>query len=146
MYNVTIYTDGACSGNPGIGGYGAIISYNGVERIVRGHSNAVTTNNRMEMMAVIEALKALTKPCEVTVYTDSQYILQCTAHNKAWLTNEKRKNSDLWVELITVGLKGKHKIKFVKVDGHAGIIQNERCDKIAKEQCVKARHALYENN
>lgn len=146
MYNVTIFTDGACSGNPGVGGYGAIISYNGVERIVRGRCKDITTNNRMEVTAVIEALKALTKPCEVTIHTDSQYIIDCTTHDREWLTNETRKNHDLWLELITVGLKGHHKIKFVKVTGHSGLVQNERCDKIAKEQVIKARHELYENN
>lgn len=142
MYTVTIFTDGACSGNPGIGGYGAILNYNGHERIVRGYSKDVTTNNRMELTAVIEALKALNKPCEVTVYTDSQYICKSTTHDRKWLTSEERPNRDLWLELITVGLKGQHKIKFVKVEGHAGLVMNERCDKIAKEQCVKAKHML----
>lgn len=145
MYDVTIYTDGACSGNPGVGGYGAILSCNGYERIVRGRSKEVTTNNRMELMAVIEALKALEKPSEVTIYTDSSYIITCTTHDKKWLTCDERPNRDLWIELITVGLNGKHRIKFVKVEGHTGLVQNERCDKIAKEQCVKARHELNEN-
>ena len=143
MYSVTIYTDGACSGNPGVGGYGAILSCNGVERIVRGNCKETTTNNRMELKAVIEAIKALTKPCEVTVHTDSQYICQSTKHDRKWLTCDSRPNHDLWLELITVGLEGHHKIKFVKVEGHSGLIQNERCDKIAKEQCVKARHEAY---
>lgn len=145
MYDVTIYTDGACSGNPGVGGYGAILSCKGHERIVRGRSKEVTTNNRMELMAVIEALKALEKPSEVTVYTDSSYIITCTTHDRKWLTCDERPNHDLWVELITVGLNGKHRIKFVKVEGHTGLVQNERCDKIAKEQCVKARHELNED-
>ena len=145
MYNVTIYTDGACSGNPGVGGYGAILTCNGIERIVRGSCKEVTTNNRMELKAVIEALKALNKPCHITVYTDSQYICNASRHDKQWLTSEKRPNRDLWIELITVGLKGQHKIKFAKVAGHAGLVMNERCDKIAKEQCVKARHERYEN-
>lgn len=143
MYSVTIYTDGACAGNPGVGGYGAILTCNGVERIVRGNCKETTTNNRMELTAVIEAIKALNKPCEVTVHTDSQYICDCVCHNKAWLTREDRPNRDLWMELITIGLNGKHKIKFVKVAGHSGLILNERCDKIAKEQCVKARHEAF---
>ena len=143
MYNVTIYTDGACSGNPGVGGYGAIITCNGVEKIVRGRSKEITTNNRMELMAVISAIKALNKPCEVTVYTDSQYICQNATHDRKWLTCEQRPNRDLWLELITVGLKGQHRIKFIKVAGHSGLVMNERCDKIAKEQCVKAKHELY---
>ena len=145
MFNVTIYTDGACSGNPGVGGYGAILTCNGKEHIVRGRTSQVTTNNRMELTAVIEAIKALKKPCEVTVHTDSQYICTSSKHDKAWFNNSKRPNRDLWLELISAGLKGKHKIKFVRVEGHAGIEMNERCDKIAKEQCVKARHELYEN-
>lgn len=146
MYNVTIYTDGACSGNPGVGGYGAILTCNGKERIVRGRCKDITTNNRMELTAVIEALKALNKPCEVTVYTDSQYICTATAHDRKWLTCDERPNHDLWFELISIGLKGQHRIKFVKVSGHSGLAQNERCDRIAKEQCVKARHELYENS
>ena len=143
MFNVTIYTDGACSGNPGVGGYGAILTCNGHERIVRGYSNGITTNNRMELTAVIEAIKALKSPCEVTVHTDSNYICQSVTHDRKWLTCDSRPNKDLWIELITLGLKGNHKIRFVKVKGHAGLIQNERCDRIAKEQCRKARHELY---
>jgi len=145
MYSVTIYTDGACFGNPGVGGYGAILSCNGVERIVRGHCKEITTNNRMELTAVIEAIKVLKKPCEILVHTDSEYICKATKHDKAWLTSEARPNRDLWVELIDVGLKGNHKIKFIKVAGHSGIVMNEQCDKIAKEQCAKARHELNEN-
>ncbi len=143
MYNVTIYTDGACSGNPGVGGYGAILTCNGKERIVRGRTKEITTNNRMELMAVIEAIKVLKSPCEVTVHTDSQYICQGATHERKWLTSLDRPNHDLWLELITVGLKGQHKIKFVKVQGHAGLVMNERCDKIAKEQCTKAKHEAY---
>ena len=144
MFNVTIYTDGACSGNPGVGGYGAILLCNGHECIVRGNSKEITTNNRMELKAVIEAIKALNKPSDVTIHTDSQYLCQASAHDRKWLTAETRPNKDLWVELITVGIKGQHKIKFVKVKGHDGLILNERCDKIAKEQCKKAKHELCE--
>lgn len=145
MFNVTIYTDGACSGNPGVGGYGAIVSCKGTERIVRGRCKETTTNNRMELTAVIEAIKVLRKPCNIQLFTDSKYIIDCSGHDKAWLSAENRPNRDLWLELISVGLKGQHHIKFVKVAGHSGLIQNERCDRIAKEQCVKARHELYEN-
>lgn len=145
MFNVTVYTDGACSGNPGVGGYGAILTCNGKEHIVRGRSSEITTNNRMELTAVIAAIKALTKPCDVTVYTDSEYICMCAKHDKKWLTSESRKNHELWMELITLGLNGKHKIRFVKVAGHAGEVQNERCDRIAKEQCLKARNERYAN-
>lgn len=142
MYRVSIYTDGACSGNPGIGGYGAILSCNGKERIVRGYEK-MSTNNRMELKAVVESIKILKAPCEIELFTDSQYILNCTAHDRKWLTAENRPNKDLWVELIEAGLKGQHKIRFVKVQGHSGIVLNERCDKIAKEQVVKCRHEAY---
>lgn len=143
MYNVTVYTDGACAGNPGAGGYGAILLCNGKEHIVRGRCAEVTTNNRMELKAVIEAIKALTKPCDVTIHTDSQYICQATTHDRKWLTSLDRPNHDLWLELITVGLNGHHRIKFVKVAGHSGLVQNERCDRIAKEQCMKAKHEMH---
>ena len=146
MFSVTIYTDGACSGNPGVGGYGAILTCNGKERIVRGFCSEVTTNNRMELMAVIEAMKALERPCDVTVHTDSQYICHGAKHDRKWLTSENRPNNDLWAQLIEIKTKGKHTVKFIKVSGHAGVTMNERCDKIAKEQCVKARHYLHENS
>ena len=79
MFDVAIFTDGACAGNPGVGGYGAIISCNGKEHVIRGMSKEITTNNRMELTAVIEAIKALKKPCNVSVYTDSQYIIRCVS-------------------------------------------------------------------
>ena len=145
--NIMIHTDGACSGNPGVGGYGAILVCNGQERIVRGHSKEMTTNNKMELRAVIEAINWLNrvqkKPCEIEVYTDSKYIVDCTSHkNKDWYKD--RPNSEMWMELITAGLEGKHKIRFIKIKGHSGNVMNERCDKIAKEECVKARHELNE--
>lgn len=143
MFNVAIYTDGACSGNPGVGGYGAILTFNGKERIVKGTCPETTTNNRMEIVAIIEAIKALKKPCEVTVHTDSQYVCISTSHDKEWLTSEARPNHDLWIQLIEAGNKGGHKIRFVKVKGHDGIALNERCDRIAKEQCIKAKHEAY---
>lgn len=143
MFNVSIYTDGACSGNPGVGGYAAILTFNGREHIVKGTCTEITTNNRMEIIAIIEAIKALKKPCEVTVHTDSQYVCVSCSHDKEWLTSESRPNSDLWIHLIEVGNKGGHKIRFVKVKGHDGVALNERCDKIAKEQCVKAKHEAY---
>ena len=142
MFNVTVFTDGACSGNPGPGGYGAIITYGSVEKIIRGYEKN-STNNRMELMAVLEAVKALKKPCFITVYTDSQYLCQCVAHDKKWLTSETRPNRDLWFELIEAGNKGQHKIRFMKVKGHDGEVMNERCDRIAKEQVVKCRHEMF---
>lgn len=143
MFNVTIYTDGACSGNPGVGGYGAILMCNGHKKIVKGFCKKITTNNRMELTAVIEAIKALQAPCKVTVHTDSQYLCTGATHEKDWLTAESRPNHDLWAELIDVKREGKHTIKFVKVKGHTGIRMNEECDKIAKEQCVRAKHEAY---
>jgi len=142
MFDVTIYTDGACSGNPGVGGYGAILNFNGYKKVVCGCCPDVTTNNRMELTAVIEAIKALKKPSNVTVYTDSQYICDGSLKDKDWFKTAERKNKDLWIELITVSWKGEHKIKFVKVAGHAGDKMNEECDRIAKEQCIKAKHQL----
>lgn len=141
MFNVTIYTDGACSGNPGPGGYGAILECKGARKIVRGCIK-FTTNNRMELTAVVEALKALTKPCNVTVYTDSQYLMNCLSHEESWLTDEKRPNKDLFIEYLSA--KKIHTVKLVKVEGHSGDDMNEKCDKIAKEQSRKARHLLIE--
>lgn len=139
MYQVTIHTDGACSRNGdknAIGGYGAIIVFGEHEKIVRG--NAVgTTNNRMELTAVIAALHALTKPCEIQVITDSQYIINGTKSMRAWLQKKDLPNKDLWIQLIDAGNKGGHKMKFIHVKGHSGEVYNERCDKIAREQIMK---------
>lgn len=140
-FEVNIHTDGACKGNPGPGGYAAIIVMGDKEKTIRGYELAAT-NNAMELKAVVEAVKQLTSPCEVTVHTDSQYLCTCSKHNKAWFERADRPNKDLWWELITVGLAGKHHIKFVKVAGHTGEVYNERCDRIAKEQATKACHVL----
>jgi len=156
MLNIIAHTDGACSGNPGVGGYCAILTANGVEKIVRGHSSKVTTNNQMELRAVIEVIEWLNKvqkkPCCVEIHTDSKYIVDCTntkmkdgsKKTRKWF--EGRPNEEMWLELIDKGNKGGHKIRFVKVKGHSGDIFNERCDRIAKEECVIARHELYEND
>ena len=142
MYQVTIYTDGACSRNGAknainaIGGYGAIIICNGHEKIVRGNAVA-TTNNRMELTAVIEAVKVLKKPCQIQVITDSQYVIQGAKSMRAWLQKKDLINKDLWIQLIEAGNKGSHKIKFTKVAGHTGDVYNEKCDSIAKEQIRK---------
>ena len=137
MKTVTIYTDGACSGNPGPGGWGAVLIYNGVEKQLSG-SEKETTNNRMELSAVITALKALKEPCNVTLTTDSKYV--CDAINKGWL-NSWQKNSwkkadkkpvlniDLWQELLP--LLDKHRVEFIWVKGHNGHKYNEICDKLA---------------
>lgn len=143
MKNVEIYTDGACSGNPGPGGWGAVLIYNGVEKQLSG-SEKETTNNRMELSAVITALKALKEPCNVTLTTDSKYV--CDAINKGWL-NSWQKNSwkkadkkpvlniDLWQELLP--LLDKHRVEFIWVKGHNGHKYNEICDKLAVAEYQK---------
>ena len=136
MKKVCIYTDGACSGNPGPGGWAAILRYNGHEKELSG-GEAVTTNNRMELTAVISALEALREPCEVELWTDSQYIAR--AINEGWLAGWKRrgwkrkggelKNIELWQELD--GLLARHKVNFNWLKGHDGHEFNERCDALA---------------
>ena len=135
MKTVSVYTDGACSGNPGPGGWGAILIYKGVEKEISG-GEADTTNNRMELTAVIRALALLKEPCAVTVTTDSQYISR--AINEGWLKKWKAaaftkkgglKNAELWRELDA--LLQKHDVRFVWVKGHADNEYNNRCDKMA---------------
>jgi len=143
MKKVEIYTDGACSGNPGAGGYGAILIYKGVEKIVSG-GNPSTTNNRMELTAIIKGLEALKEPCEVYVYSDSQYAVD--AVQKGWLTywmshawrtkgKDDVKNVDLWQNLID--LMNVHRITFIKVKGHSDNVNNNRCDEIARAEIAK---------
>lgn len=136
MKQVDIYTDGACSGNPGPGGWGAILVYNGVEKALSG-GEAETTNNRMELTGAIRALEALREPCRVTLYTDSQYL--ANAVNLGWLRSWKKlgwkrkdgplKNPDLWQRLDA--LLETHKTQFVWVKGHAENEYNNRCDAMA---------------
>src|SRR5260221_8314913 len=133
---VQIYTDGACRGNPGPGGWGAILRSGGREREIFG-GEAQTTNNRMELTAVIEALSALTKPSKVRVYTDSQYVQKGISewiHNwkrRGWLTADKKpvKNVDLWRRLDEIA--GGHEVEWHWVKGHAGHPENERADALA---------------
>ena len=143
MKHIDIFTDGACSGNPGPGGWGAILRYNGVEKELSG-SEKETTNNRMELTAVIKAFEALKEPCEATVYTDSKYV--CDAVVKRWVYSWKangwRKadkkpalNVDLWEQLLS--LLDKHTAEFVWLKGHAGHPENERCDKMAVNEYSK---------
>ena len=145
MKLVEIFTDGACSGNPGPGGWGAILRCNGTERELSGGEKE-TTNNRMELTAVIEALKTLKYPCEVTITTDSKYV--CDAVTKGWVYSWKEKgwkkadkkpalNSDLWEKLLV--LLEMHKVKFVWVRGHSGHPENERCDELAVSECERIR-------
>lgn len=141
LKKVTIYTDGACSGNPGPGGYGAVLIYNGNEKEISGGEKS-TTNNKMEMMGVIKALEMLKEKCDVEVYSDSAYVVN-SINNKwvySWKKNNwiksdksKAKNIDLWERLLE--LIDYHNVKFVKVKGHADNEYNNRCDRLA----VKAR-------
>lgn len=137
MKKVTIYTDGACSGNPGPGGWGAILMYNETSKEISG-SNKDTTNNIMEITAVLEALKLLKEECEVKVYSDSAYVVN--AFNQGWIYNWKKnnwktaskdpvKNKELWEELYN--LVQKHKVEFIKVKGHSDNEYNNRCDFLA---------------
>lgn len=143
MKHIEIYTDGACSGNPGPGGYGIVLSYNGVRKEFSGY-NANTTNNRMELTAVIEALKLLKEPCEVTLYSDSAYTLNAFLLGwidswilNNWKTSSKKPvlNIDLWQELLE--LTKKHKVTWVKVKGHADNELNNLCDKLARSEIEK---------
>lgn len=138
---VTITTDGACSGNPGPGGYAAIIQCKGHEKKVVGYQT-MTTNNQMELMAVIAGLKALTKPCEVQVRTDSEYIMKGVASFTKWMAKKNLPNRALWAELQQVKTAGGHKVTFIKVKGHSGDELNSRCDKLAKNEVKKASHQL----
>ncbi len=143
MKELKIYTDGACSGNPGKGGYCAILIYNGKEKIVSG-SELDTTNNRMELLAVIRGLQTLKVPCSVELFSDSQYVID--AFNKGWITNWQKndwktssktqvKNRDLWEELLR--LLSIHLVRFVKVKGHSDNEYNNRCDQIAVSEYKK---------
>ena len=143
MKKVVLYTDGACSGNPGPGGYGAVLIYGGVEKEIFGGEKS-TTNNKMEMMAVIKGLEALKESCEVEVYSDSAYIVN--AIEQGWIESWKKngwrkadkkpvKNVDLWEKLLE--LMDKHKVIFNKVKGHADDEYNNRCDRIAVREREK---------
>lgn len=137
MKEVTIYTDGACSGNPGPGGWGAILMCNGVQKEISG-AKKDTTNNIMEITAVLEALKLLKVECDVKVYSDSAYVVN--AFNQGWIYNWKKnnwrtagkdsvKNQELWEELYD--LTQKHKVEFIKVKGHSDNEFNNKCDFLA---------------
>ena len=130
---VEIFTDGACSGNPGPGGWGALLRYGGHEKELSG-GESLTTNNRMELMAAIVALESLKEPCNVTLYTDSQYVQKgITEHIKGWKAKgwpERVKNQDLWKRLDSA--VSRHKVKFVWIRGHDGHVENERVDALAR--------------
>jgi ribonuclease HI len=137
MKQVKLFTDGACSHNPGPGGYGAILDYASHRKELSGGYRR-TTNNRMEIMAAIAGLEALKEPCQVTLYSDSQYLVDSIEKGWAarwrangWMRNKKEKaiNPDLWERLLN--LCKTHKVQFEWVRGHAGHSENERCDELA---------------
>lgn len=145
MKKVELYTDGACSSNPGVGGWAAIIVYNGHEKVLSGGDN-LTTNNKMELLAVINGLAALKEQCEVKVFSDSKYV--CDAINKGWLSNWQKNgwkkadkkpvlNIPLWEQLIK--FLDYHKVNFNWLKGHAGHEYNERCDALAVGEISKIK-------
>lgn len=137
MKKIEIFTDGACSGNPGKGGWGAILRFGEYQKELSGGEKN-TTNNRMELTAVIEALKALKEPCEVVITTDSKYVSDAVTlgwaenwRKNGWKKADKKPalNADLWEQLLE--LLAQHKVTFNWVKGHAGHVENERCDQLA---------------
>lgn len=148
MKKVTLYTDGACSVNPGVGGWGAVLMFNGFEKRISG-ADGSTTNNRMEMMAVIEGLKCLKEPCEVVVYSDSAYVVNAFVNGwvAGWVKNGFVKsdnkpvlNADLWQELLK--LTQVHKVCFIKIKGHADNEYNNICDKLATDAVKNFKRQL----
>jgi len=142
---VEVFADGACSGNPGPGGWGAILKYGNTVKEISGCERE-TTNNRMEMTAVIEALRLIKRPCRVRVLTDSNYVVKGMSEwvsrwiRKNWLTSERKPvlNRDLWETLVT--LSRPHDMAWQWIRGHAGHMENERCDQLAREAirgCLK---------
>lgn len=143
---VEIYADGACSGNPGVGGYGAILRSGDKEKELSG-CDRMTTNNRMEMLGVISALEALKMPCRVKVTTDSNYIVKGMTEwisgwlAKGWKNTQKKEvlNRDLWERLLRASQP--HELEWRWIKGHAGHPENERCDKLAREEIKKCKKA-----
>lgn len=138
MKEVTIYTDGACSGNPGAGGYGIVLLYGSAKKELSA-GYAKTTNNRMELLAVIKGLEALKEPCRVKLYSDSRYVVDAIEKGwvlkwkqNGWMRNKKERasNADLWERLLP--LLARHEVKFIWVKGHADNPGNERCDTLAR--------------
>jgi len=144
MKRVTLYSDGACEGNPGPGGWAAIVTYKQHEREICGGSPA-TTNNRMELQAAVEGLRALREPCEVEFFTDSQYVRTGISEwlsdwkARGWRTKDKKavKNEELWKQLDSESTK--HQITWKWLKGHAGHEMNERCDLLARNEILKLR-------
>ena len=143
MKNISIYTDGACSGNPGPGGWGAILKYKDACKELCG-GEADTTNNRMELMGVICALECLKEPCEIELYSDSKYVMDGLSKNwakswraRGWVKSDKKPalNSDLWARLLD--LCEPHTIHYHWIKGHAGHPENERCDTLAVQAAAR---------
>ena len=143
MKNVILYTDGACSGNPGVGGWACVLIYENAKKELSG-GEQLTTNNRMELMAVINGLKALKEPCNVEIFSDSAYVVNAFLNGwinswilNGWKTSSKSPvlNKELWEELIT--LNQVHKISWNKVKGHADNELNNRCDELARAEVQK---------
>jgi len=139
---VTMYADGACLGNPGPGGYGVVLLYGGRRRELQG-GYSLTTNNRMELRAVIAGLEALKEPCSVTVFTDSRYVTDAVTkgwlrrwRSRNWMRNRRERalNADLWERLW--GLCERHRVSFVWVKGHGGDKENERCDALSRQAAM----------
>ena len=145
MKKVILYTDGACSGNPGIGGWAFILDYKGAKKRVAG-GELNTTNNRMELTAVIQGLKALKEPCKVEIYSDSAYVVNAFKNDwiiswqlNNWKNSQNKEvlNKDLWLELLD--LCSKHTTTFIKVKGHADNEQNNECDRMAVAEVQKLK-------
>ena len=145
MKKITLYTDGACSGNPGIGGWGAILIYNDIEKVFSG-GEMDTTNNRMELTAVIKGLEKIKEPCEVDIYSDSAYVVNAFLQDwitpwleNGWRTKGKKEvlNTDLWTRLLAQA--NRHKITWHKVKGHADNELNNRCDSLARGEIEKLK-------
>lgn len=142
---VEIFCDGACSGNPGPGGYGAILRYNGHEKEIRGGAPQ-TTNNRMELTAAMEALRLISRPCRITIVTDSQYLIKGMTEwihgwqKRGWQNSKKEPvlNRDLWEELLQ--LSSQHIVNWQWIRGHAGHAENERCDALARQAIVEIKN------
>lgn len=143
MKEVIVYTDGACSGNPGPGGWGAILMFGSHHKEISGFE-ALTTNNRMELTAAVEALEALKEPCNVVLHSDSAYLVNSFKQGwltkwqlNGWKTSNKGpvENQDIWKKLLE--LTGKHNVAWVKVKGHSDNEFNNRCDKLAREEIKK---------